>query len=150
MRIPAASTDNQKFSTLKRRAYFKVVIFYDGECLFCDRFIRYFSMFDLPDEVTVVPQSDESFKMFLKEHPKLAGTDSIFVLEIRHDGTEKVRIKADAMLWIIGQMHFIFKVFRIFYLVAPFLANWIYDLASRHRKKFGRKKVNVWSDTNLP
>ncbi|TRX48919.1 DUF393 domain-containing protein [Fulvivirga sp. M361] len=114
--------------------YKKVTVFYDGECLLCHRFIRYFSMFDLPDEFSVAPQSGEAFNTFLTKYPALEKVDSIMVLEIRNDGTEIIRIKSGAVLWIVGQLKWIFRILWLFYAISPLFADMVYDLFAKHRK----------------
>lgn len=113
----------------------KIVIFYDGDCLLCNRFLNYLSKFDLPSRVGICQQQGLMYKSHTDEYPDLIELDSVVIVEYKENKEKYTRVKADAVTWLLSKIKKRFVLMRCLYLIAPFVGNVIYSLIAKNRKK---------------
>lgn len=110
------------------------VIFYDGDCMMCNGFLKFLARFDLPQPMKICPQQSTLYANFKLERPDLAEIDSIVVLEKKENGTEVVRLKAKGVIWVLIKVKLIFYPLKWLFAIAPFIGNLVYDMAASNRK----------------
>ncbi|MEO1628975.1 MAG: DCC1-like thiol-disulfide oxidoreductase family protein, partial [Bacteroidota bacterium] len=110
------------------------IVYYDGECLMCNRFLQFISKFALPSEMRICKIQSDRFQQVLADHPDLAAVDSIIVVEKREEGAF-IRIKASAVLWVLAKMTKGHALLNFGHRLAPYLGNSIYDLVAANRTK---------------
>lgn len=120
-----------KFSKYKN----DFIIFYDGECLMCNRFLKFISKFDLPNEMGICKIQSSTFRQLIKEKPDLSEIDSIIVVEVSKGNSKNIRIKASGITWVLSKINVKFRLIELFFNVSPFISNCIYDIIAQNRKK---------------
>lgn len=117
-----------------RKTKNEFIIFYDGDCLMCNGFITYLSKFELPDEIRLSKLKSERFSSLAKEYPALTEIDAFVVLEASNTQVPRIRIKANALLWVLAKLKLHFSLVYYAYKVAPFIGNVVYDLIAKNRE----------------
>lgn len=142
---PFSSTENDLIDDI--RVHFKkikykfsknkndFIIFYDGECLMCNRFLKFISKFDLPKEMRICKIQSSTFSQLIKEKPDLSEIDSIIVVETNADISKNIRIKASGITWVLSKINLKFWIIELLFKISPFLGNCIYDIIAKNRKK---------------
>lgn len=113
----------------------KKIIFFDGVCGVCDRFVTFMMKIDQSKNLKFSPQQGETFqspeikKLITKEMG-----DSIFYLK---DG--RIYSKSTAVLTALGDMGGVWKLALFFKLIPRPIRDMVYDLIAINRYKiFGK------------
>lgn len=112
----------------------ELIVFYDGDCITCNKFLMKMSKFDLPDNLVISAQSEDYFKKIINQYSDLTTVDSVVVLE-KFENCEKVKIKADAITYLLYKLSKKQVFLRFAYLLSPFVANLTYDVVAILRSK---------------
>ena len=112
-----------------------VVIYYDGDCITCNKFLTYISKYKIPDVVSISPQSSKSYSLLTLNQPDLESIDSIVIVERFNSEISNIRIKANAVTWLLSKIGFKFKILRLLYVLGYFLGDLVYDIVAFNRKK---------------
>lgn len=110
------------------------IVYYDGQCLMCNRFLSFVSKFNLPEEMNICTIQSDRFNRLLQDNPDLADIDSIIVSEKSSDG-QRIRIKANGIVWVLSKLKKRFLSLSVLYSVFPFIGNSIYDIIAKYRTK---------------
>ena len=124
---------NERFSNRKKKNNF--IVFYDGDCLMCNKFLLFISKYNLPNEISICKLKSARFEELIKQKNGLANVDSIVVLEFEKENNTFVRIKADGIVWVLSKIKSRFILLKLTYKISPFAGNYIYDLIAKNRKK---------------
>jgi predicted DCC family thiol-disulfide oxidoreductase YuxK len=114
------------------------VVVFDGECLFCDRWVNFLLRFDRRDVFRFAARQTESGALFSRQAglPE-AGVGSIVLVE-----RGVVRLRSAAVLRMLGLLGFPFSLAAIFQLIPGALRDVMYDWIARNRLKwFGRRQT---------
>lgn len=113
------------------------IIFYDDECLTCNRFLIYISKYAIPNSVRICSQNSNIFQSLVSHYNDISSIGSIVILEYdKSDGiSPKILLKANAISWLLAKFKFRYKILRVLYLIFPFIGNLFYDLIAHFRKK---------------
>ena len=113
----------------------KKIVFYDGFCLVCSRFINLLIKADKKKENRFTTISSQFSKKILKE--KLNSKDiGKFIVYLSND---KVYLKSDAVLQIFIEIGGIYKLFTLLKIFPSGFRNIFYDFfASKRYKWFGK------------
>ena len=85
----------------------QIVIFYDGECGICSRFVRILLYAGVPDRLFFSAQQGPTWQALLAEKPYLRKVDSVGVLTGQGDDRQ-LRLGSEAVLWTMTQLRFPF------------------------------------------
>ena len=110
------------------------MIFIDGYCILCNGLANFLIKRSSPEIMQVATLQGATAKDLLSEDD-ISKYDSVILWE-----KGKIYWKSTAALRILSLLGGIWPLIKIFYVVPPFLRNWIYDLIARNRMKwFGRR-----------
>jgi predicted DCC family thiol-disulfide oxidoreductase YuxK len=121
---------------VKAETYNKI-IFYDGVCLLCNRFIKFVLKADRKKEIYIAPlQSDFAQSILAKHQISTEELDSV-VFRIRGE----VYTESDAALKIYKELGFPWSMAVVFWIVPTVIRNSVYKWVARNRYRwFGKAK----------
>ena len=119
----------------------QTVVFFDGVCGLCDRFVRFLLERDRSGRIRFAPLQGELARTVLPRHGlNPDDLDSVVVISRWQQPSERALTRAAAVLYtldVLGRGWWILA--RVAKVVPGPLANWLYDLVARIRYKvFGR------------
>ena len=112
----------------------KKIIFYDGLCAMCNRFIRILITLDKKEKFLLAPLQGKNGEILKEKFSKeLKGIDSVIFYN------KKVYTKSSAVINILSELGGIYKLAYIFNIIPSFISDSIYDYIARNRFQwFGR------------
>lgn len=114
-----------------------VVVVFDGECSFCDRWVDFLVRFDRKDIFRFTARQSESGAAILRKSGLPAdGAGSIIVVE-----DEEVLLRSGAVLRMLSLLGFPFSLAAVFQLIPAVLRDAVYDLIARNRTRWFGKKM---------
>jgi predicted DCC family thiol-disulfide oxidoreductase YuxK len=115
----------------------KQLILFDGVCNLCNSSINYVIKYDKNDVFMFAPLQGEAGKQIIQKfHLDTSKTDSILL----YSEEKGLQIKSSAALAIASKLVFPRNLLTIFYIVPPFIRNWVYDYIAKNRYKWYGKK----------
>ena len=106
----------------------KKIIFYDGLCAMCNRFIRLLIKLDKKEKFLLASLQGKNGKILQKKFSKeLKGIDSVIFYN------KKVYTKSSAVINILSELGGIYKLAYIFNIIPSFISDSIYDYIARNR-----------------
>jgi predicted DCC family thiol-disulfide oxidoreductase YuxK len=112
------------------------IIFFDGVCGLCNRFVDFIIKADKKQQFLFAPLQGKTFKM-LVETEKLTLPDSVVLYT-----KGKFHTKSNAALKIMTTLGGIYLVAKICYLLPTFLRDKLYDFVAKKRYRlFGKKET---------
>ena len=106
----------------------KKIIFYDGLCAMCNRFIRILITLDKKEKFLLAPLQGKNGKILQKKFSKeLKGIDSVIFYN------KKVFTKSSAVINILNELGGAYKLAYIFNIIPTFISDSIYDYIARNR-----------------
>jgi predicted DCC family thiol-disulfide oxidoreductase YuxK len=112
------------------------VLYYDGDCGFCDATIQYVLRHDRTGSLHFVPLRGTNAAQLLRRHPRLGTVDSLVWAD--SDGSaegERVFIRSDAVLQIARYLGWPWSLAAIGRLVPRVIRDGAYDVFARYRKR---------------
>lgn len=113
-------------------------MYFDGECIFCDTWVRLFYRLDRKKNFLFCAlQADYARKQL---GPQL--TQELSTVVFQDLRTQKIYIKSSAVIMALSVTQPYFVFLRIFLLIPRFLRDSIYDVVAKFRYKiFGKKEL---------
>ena len=106
----------------------KKIIFYDGLCAMCNRFIRLLIKLDKKEKFLLAPLQGKNGKILKEKFSKeLKGIDSVIFYN------KKVFTKSSAVINILNELGGAYKLAYIFNIIPAFISDFIYDYIARNR-----------------
>ena len=106
----------------------KKIIFYDGLCARCNRFIRLLIKLDKKEKFLLAPLQGKNGKILKEKFSKeLKGIDSVIFYN------KKVFTKSSAVINILNELGGAYKLAYIFNIIPTFISDSIYDYIARNR-----------------
>ena len=106
----------------------KKIIFYDGLCAMCNRFIRILITLDKKEKFLLAPLQGKNGKILKEEFSKeIQGIDSVIFYN------KKVFTKSSAVINILNELGGAYKLAYIFNIIPAFISDSIYDYIARNR-----------------
>ena len=106
----------------------KKIIFYDGLCAMCNRFIRIIITLDKKEKFLLASLQGKNGKILQKKFSKeLHKVDSVIFYN------KKVYTKSSAVINILSELGGIYKLAYIFNIIPTFISDYIYDYIARNR-----------------
>ena len=119
----------------------QTVVFFDGVCGLCDRFVRFLLEHDRSGRIRFAPLQGELARTVLPRHGlNPDDLDSVVVISRWQHSSERALTRAAAVLYTLDVLGGWWRILaRVAKVVPGPLANWLYDLVARFRYKvFGR------------
>ena len=115
----------------------KKLILFDGVCNLCNNSVNFVIKHDKKNRFLFAPLQSESGNAIVQQNNiDTSKIDSIILVD--EDG--RVSFKSTAALKIARELGFPRNLAVVFFILPPFLRNWVYDyVASNRYKWFGRK-----------
>jgi predicted DCC family thiol-disulfide oxidoreductase YuxK len=120
------------------------IIFFDGDCLLCNRFARIIFKLNRNKEIRFASLDGKTAEMFFAIN--FLGNIENTVVYYR-DGM--FFYKSTAVIEIFYDVNFLLKISKIFYLVPQAMRDFLYDFTARNRNKIFRKNNNCKLINNL-
>ena len=115
----------------------KQLILFDGVCNLCNSSVTKVIKNDPKDHFLFAPlQSNIGQKIIEKYSINTEQTDSI----ILYSEDFGVKTKSSAALHVAKKMTFPYSLAIIFFIIPPFIRNWVYDYVAKNRYKWYGKK----------
>ena len=123
----------------------KYIMLFDGHCPTCNWAVNYVIEHDKKDKsMKFTSLQGEYAEQIRNQHPYLQNIDSVIIVGVN---SQKVWIKSDAVLIVMGYLGGAYSLFKIFYLIPRFIRNFLYDLFAKNRYKFtGKYEVCMLPD----
>ncbi|KAF3362965.1 hypothetical protein PHSC3_000499 [Chlamydiales bacterium STE3] len=112
----------------------KHLVFYDGECGFCDQTVQFLLKRDTDKRFLFAPLKGETANHYLKQIP--SGTDSLVLIENYQTPQEKLFLYGKAalrILWLLGGR---WTLLGMLSFLPSFFYDWAYRLVARYRYRF--------------
>lgn len=140
--VACASGWSQAFVALhdrktRRSDISRVIIFYDGACGICSRFVRILLAAGIPDGFVFASQQGQTWQTLLNDMPQLKTIDSVAVLT-EPDGARQVRLHSHAVLWTLTQLRFPFALAWLGFWVPSPLRDVAYKLVASNRARLSK------------
>ena len=115
----------------------KQLILFDGVCNLCNASVQYVIKHDKNNKFLFTALDSDVAQEIIKTYSiNTSKIDSI----IHYAPETGVKIKATAALKIASQLGFPRNLMTIFYIIPPFIRNWVYDYVARNRYKWYGKR----------
>jgi predicted DCC family thiol-disulfide oxidoreductase YuxK len=115
----------------------KKLILFDGVCNLCNASVLYVIKRDKKDLLMFAPLQSNIGKQIIKQYNlDTSKTDSILL----YSKTNGLSVKSSAALQIAKHLGFPNNLMSIFFIVPPFIRNWVYDFIAKNRYKWYGKK----------
>ena len=106
----------------------KKIIFYDGLCAMCNRFIRILITLDKKEKFLLAPLQGKNGKILQKKFSKkLHEVESVIFYN------KQVYTKSSAVINILSELGGIYKLAYLFNIIPSFISDSIYDYIARNR-----------------
>ena len=115
----------------------KQLILFDGVCNLCNSSVLYVIKYDKKNRFMFAPLQSETGKRIIEKfNIDPSKTDSILL----YSKDKGLLMKSSAALHIAKHLGFPRNLMAIFFIVPPFIRNWIYDFVARNRYQWYGKK----------
>ncbi|OUR91851.1 thiol-disulfide oxidoreductase [Flavobacteriales bacterium 34_180_T64] len=115
----------------------KQLILFDGVCNLCNSSINYIIKHDKKNVFMFAPLQGKTGKEVIINHKiDTSKTDSILLFTIE----KGVVMKSSAAIAIASKLGFPRNLLTLFYIIPPFIRNWVYDYIAKNRYKWYGKK----------
>jgi predicted DCC family thiol-disulfide oxidoreductase YuxK len=123
--------------TTERHPY---LLFYDGECSFCARWVERITRADPTHRLRYSQQQGRTFPQVVQVHPELAGINSVVLLKRRPDGGEDVLTRSSAIREMIAGL----PKYRLLQFVLNILPTPVADLGYNFFATYRGKLAARW------
>lgn len=118
------------------------IVFYDGDCGFCNRTVAYVLKNDLKKEIYFAPiQSEVCTKVFVEQGWERPDLSTFYYLEDGH-----LFQKSNAALRLIRNFKFPQKLLLLGYIFPRFLRDFVYSVIAKNRKRISKGYCVLPSD----
>lgn len=115
----------------------KQLILFDGVCNLCNASVQYVIKHDKNNFFLFTPLDSKVAKEIIEKYY----LDTSKIDSIIHYAPETgIKIKSTAALKIASQLGFPRNLMTIFYIIPPFIRNWVYDYVAKNRYKWYGKR----------
>ena len=111
-----------------------VIVLYDGECQFCNKWVCFVKSKLQKNEISFLPFNSSKAINILKDH-KITNQDSVVYIK-----DNVVYLKSRAFLKIFRQLKFPYNLFQSLTILPNSLLDFCYDLIAKRRFIFNSKK----------
>ena len=122
----------------------KKLILFDGVCNLCNSSVQYVIKHDTNNQFMFTALQSEAGKQIIDAyHIDTNQVDSILL----YTPNKGVVYKSSAALKIATHLGFPQNLMGVFFIVPPFMRNWVYDYVAKNRYKWYGKQEACWIPT---
>lgn len=114
------------------------IILFDGACTVCHKSVQFIIKRDLHGTFRFASLQSEIGQNLLKQYHVPTDIDSIVCI-----ANERVYVKSSAVLRIARDLHGVWKLAALFFIVPKPIRDFFYDLFAKNRHKLFRSKNNT-------
>ena len=123
-----------------------LLLFYDGECAFCNRWVNKVKEADHQRRMRYGTKQGQTFQRVVQAHPEFARVDSIVLVKRRADGGEDFLVRSEAIREVIKGL----PRFRFFEIVLAIFPTPISNLGYRIFSKLRTPLFGKWHHCRVP
>ena len=123
-----------------------MLLFYDGECAFCNRWVNKVKEADHAHRMRFGTKQGRTFQRIAQAHPNLAKAESVLLVLRRPDGTEDFLVRSAAIRHVIDGL----PEFRAFELLLKIFPTPISDIGYRIFSKLRAPLFGKWHHCRVP
>ena len=123
-----------------------LLLFYDGECAFCNRWVNKVKEADLAHRMRYGTKQGQTFQRVARLHPEFAKVDSVVLVKRRTDGGEDFLVRSAAIREVIKGL----PRFRAFEIILNIVPAPISDLGYRIFSKLRTPLFGKWHHCRVP
>lgn len=113
------------------------VVLYDGLCGLCDRSVRFLARHDRRGALRFAPLQGEFARRARSRHAGLPASDeTLLLVESGPDGSERIRVRSDAVLAAVAAMGGRWRLVAGLRIVPAFVRDALYRWVARRRKRW--------------
>ncbi|HEY0257290.1 MAG TPA: DCC1-like thiol-disulfide oxidoreductase family protein [Candidatus Methylacidiphilales bacterium] len=127
-------------------ARFPLLLFFDGECAFCNRWVNLVKLADRQHRMRFGAKQGRTFQQLAQDHLELAGLESIILVKRRDYGGEDFLIRSAAIREVITGL----PEFRFFEGILGIFPVAISDLGYRIFSKLRAPLFGQWHHCRVP
>ncbi len=127
-------------------ARYPLLLFYDGECSFCARWVERVVKADPTRRLRYGQQQGHAFSRFLQVHPELSRIDSVIVLKRRPDGGEDIFVRSRAIRESIAGL----PRLRLYQFILNTVPEPLADVGYNFFAKYRGTLVSAWHSLRPP
>ncbi len=129
---------------MKQLPSHKQLILFDGICNLCNSSINYVIKHDTNNAFMFAPLQGEAGKELIYQFEiDISKTDSILL----YSEEKGLKTKSSAALAIASKLGFPRNLLCIFYIIPPFIRNWVYNYIAKNRYNWYGKKDSCMMPT---
>ncbi|MBP0905353.1 thiol-disulfide oxidoreductase DCC family protein [Mariniflexile gromovii] len=122
----------------------KKLILFDGVCNLCNSSVQYVIEHDKQNVFMFTALQSDAGQEIIKEYNiDTNKTDSILL----YTPEQGVVSKSTAAIKIASHLGFPQNLMIVFFIIPPFIRNWVYDYIAKNRYKWYGKKESCWIPT---
>jgi len=126
---------------------YPMLLFFDGECAFCNRWVNKVRMADKGRRIRFGTKQGPTYQQrVVPTHPEFAKVDSVVLVSRRSDGSEEYSVRSAAVARIIRGL----PEFRFFDLVLRVCPTFLADIGYRIFSKLRTVLFGKWSHCRVP
>jgi predicted DCC family thiol-disulfide oxidoreductase YuxK len=142
----ATETPTQPGQEPLTSARYPMLLFYDGECAFCNRWVARVKDADRARRIRYGVKQGRTFQRVLPAHPEVANVESVVLLSRRADGTEEATVRSRAIRRVIAGL----PEFWFFRLMLAIFPTSLADLGYRIFSKLRAPLFGKWHHCRRP
>jgi len=127
-------------------ARFPLLLFFDGECAFCNRWVNRVREADHQHRMRFGTKQGSTFQQIARDRPELARVESVVLVKRRADGGEDFLVRSPAIREVIAGL----PEFRVFELVLRIVPAPISNLGYRIFSKLRTRLFGKWHHCRVP
>lgn len=118
-----------------------LILLYDGECNVCDKSVQFVLKRDKKDLFRFASLQSSFGQNVLKKHKKnLSDLDTMYLIENYATETEKLHKKSSAVLHVLKNLQFPWKILTIGLIIPTFLRDFLYTINAKYRYSLWGKR----------
>ncbi len=125
---------------------FPMLLFFDGECAFCNRWVARVKDADLQRHIRYGTKQGLTFQQVAQVHPEVANVESVVLVSRRPDGGEDFLVRSAAIRKVIAGL----PKFRFFQVVLDIFPSFLSDLGYRIFSRMRQPLFGRWSHCRVP
>jgi predicted DCC family thiol-disulfide oxidoreductase YuxK len=123
-----------------------LLLFYDGECAFCNRWVNKVKEADHAHRMRYGSKQGQTFQQVARLHPEFAKVDSVVLVKRRDDGNDEFLVRSAAVREVIAGL----PRFRFFEIVLNIFPTMISDIGYRIFSKLRTPLFGKWHHCRVP
>ena len=128
-------------------ARYPMLLFFDGQCAFCNRWVNRVKEADLAHRIRFGTKQGKTYQqVVVPQRPDLATIESVVLVVRREDGSEDFLVRSAAIREVIAGL----KPFRFFDIVLHIFPTFLSDIGYRIFSKLRTPLFGRWSHCRVP